>query len=111
MTHFKRSGSLIIVAGFAFALQGCVARTAFDVVSAPVKIVGKAVDLATVSQSEKDEKRGRELRESDERLGSLERLYGKQRAKCEKGDGRACEKARATYAELASETRRSNGPT
>lgn len=79
--------------------------------SAPVKIVGKAVDLATVSQSEKDEKRGRELRESDERLGSLERLYGKQRAKCEKGDGRACEKARETYAELASETRRSNGPT
>ncbi len=46
------------------ALSGCytVAKTAVDVATLPVKAVSKGVDLATTSQSEADEKRGRDMR-------------------------------------------------
>ncbi|NJC04559.1 hypothetical protein GGQ97_000352 [Sphingomonas kaistensis] len=55
---------------FAPALTACaVASTAVDVVTLPVKVVSKGVDLATTSQSEADEKRGREIRKEEERLG------------------------------------------
>jgi predicted Holliday junction resolvase-like endonuclease len=46
---------------------GTVASTAIDVVTLPVKVVSKSVDLATTSQAEADQKRGRELRKEDER--------------------------------------------
>lgn len=63
---------------FAPLLGGCivgtVARTAVDVVSIPVKVVGKGFDAATTSQSEADEKRGRALRREDERRARDERL-------------------------------------
>jgi hypothetical protein len=53
-----------------FLLGGCivadVAETAVDVVSIPVKVVSAGVDAATTSQSEADEKRGRDLRKADE---------------------------------------------
>lgn len=75
------------------ALSGCLARAAVDVVTAPVKIAGKAVDLATTSQSEADEARGRDLRKRDERLGKLERQYRDQRKDCEDGDRKACDEA------------------
>ncbi|MEL7690167.1 hypothetical protein [Citromicrobium bathyomarinum] len=84
----------------ALALQGCLAKTAIDVAAAPVKVAGKAVDLATTSQSEADEKRGRELRKREERLGKLERRYRDQREDCEGGDRKACDKARETYEEI-----------
>lgn len=79
---------------------GCVAKTLVDVATLPVRAGAKAVDLATTSQSEADEKRGRELRKREERLGKLERSYVKQRAKCEDGNEDACAEARATYAEI-----------
>lgn len=54
-------------------LSGCVvgtvASTAVDVVKIPVKVVSAGVDAATTSQSEADEKRGRELRKAQERAG------------------------------------------
>lgn len=58
-------------------LSACVtsiARTAVDVVTLPVKVVSKGVDLATTSQSEADEKRGRALRQAEEAAGKRERL-------------------------------------
>jgi hypothetical protein len=59
------------------ALSGCivgtVAETAVDVVSLPVKAVSAGVDAATTSQSEADEKRGRELRKADEERARRER--------------------------------------
>ena len=79
---------MILVA--ALALNGCVAKTAFDVATAPVRVVSKGVDLATTSQSEADENRGRELRKREERLGRLERDWRKQDQKCNKGDRKAC---------------------
>tara|TARA_B100000678_G_scaffold189195_1_gene158216 strand:- start:31 stop:357 length:327 start_codon:yes stop_codon:yes gene_type:complete len=84
----------------ALALQGCLAKTALDVVTLPVRAGAKAVDLATTSQSEADENRGRELRRREERLGKLERRYADEREDCEDGDRRACDKARETYAEI-----------
>ena len=71
-----------------------------DVATAPVKVVSKGVDLATTSQSEADEKRGREIRRREERLAKLERDYEKQLDDCEDGDRRACDDARDTYAEM-----------
>ena len=54
-------------------LSGCivadVAKTAVAVARVPVRIVSAGVDAATTSQSEADEKRGRELRKADEERG------------------------------------------
>jgi hypothetical protein len=72
------------------ALGGCVAKTAFDVVTAPVRVAGKAVDLATTSQSEADEKRGREIRRREERLAKLERDWRESDEECREGDAGAC---------------------
>ncbi len=90
-----------IVAGTAaLALQGCLAKTAVDVVTLPVKVAGSAVDAATTSQSEADQKRGREIRQREERLGQLNRDYEKQIEKCQDGDRLACDRARLIYAEM-----------
>ena len=67
-------------------LSGCVvetvAKTAVDVVSIPVKIVSAGVDAATTSQSERDEKRGREIRKQEEAAGKQARLAEE---RCRKG--------------------------
>ncbi|WP_428027941.1 hypothetical protein [Altererythrobacter sp.] len=68
--------------------------------TAPVKVASKGVDLATTSQSEADEKRGRELRKREERLGKLEQQYDKQLKQCRDGDRNACDAASQTYAEI-----------
>ena len=64
--------TMLISATLSIALSGLlpVARTAVDVVTLPVKVVSAGVDAATTSQSEADEKRGRELRKADEERGS-----------------------------------------
>jgi len=53
----------------ALPLSGCLARTAVDLVTLPVKAVGAGVDAVTTSQAEADQRRGRELREAEEREG------------------------------------------
>ena len=58
-------------------LGGCLVRTAADVATAPVKAVGWTADKLTTSQSEADEKRGREMREQEAR----DRKEAKRRAK------------------------------
>lgn len=61
---------------------GTVAETAVDVVTLPVKVVSSGVDAATTSQSEADEKRGRELRKQDEERGRQARAMAE---RCRKG--------------------------
>ncbi|WP_370632266.1 hypothetical protein [Erythrobacter sp. SCSIO 43205] len=90
----------LALAGISLTLSGCLARTAANVVTAPVRVGAKAVDLATTSQSEADEKRGREIRRREERLGRLEREYEQQREDCYDGDRRACDEARKTAEEI-----------
>ena len=68
------------------ALSGCVvaavADAAVDIVTLPVDVAAKGVDLATTSQAEADQKRGREIREAEEKAGKEAR----QRAeRCRKG--------------------------
>lgn len=59
----------LAIALLPLALTGCVAKAAYNVVTAPIKAVGWTADKLTTSQSEADEKRGRELRREDERRG------------------------------------------
>ncbi len=72
---------LVVLLAMALATGGCV-RTIADVVTAPVKIVSKTADVLTTSQSEADEKRGREIRNREERLGKLERRRSKLAQQC-----------------------------
>ena len=95
-----RNRLLLLAICAPLVLSGCVAGVVKDVVTAPIKIGSKAVDLATTSQSEADEKRGREIRKREEELGKLERRYKKEREKCEDGDSDACKDARETYAKI-----------
>lgn len=92
--------SALMLSLSAMALSGCVARTAAAIVTAPVKVVGKGVDLMTTSQSEADEKRGREIRKREEELAKLERRYTKQLKRCREGERRECERARQTYNDM-----------
>jgi hypothetical protein len=64
---------LIILALLSAPLAGCLARTAVDIVTLPVKVVSAGVDAATTSQAEADQRRGREIREAEEREGRLAR--------------------------------------
>ena len=51
-------------------LSACtLASTAVDVVTLPVKVVSSGVDAVTTSQSEADQKRGRQMRQAEERYG------------------------------------------
>ena len=61
---------------------GTVAKTAVDVVTLPVRAASAGVDAVTTSQSEADEKRGRELRKADEQRAREERDMA---ARCHKG--------------------------
>jgi hypothetical protein len=59
----------ILLAPFALLLSGCIARTAVDIVTLPVRAASAGVDAVTTSQSEADQRRGRQIREEEERLG------------------------------------------
>lgn len=92
--------ALILAPCGALLLGGCLAKTALDVVTLPVTVASRAVDLATTSQAEADQKRGREIRRREQRLGSLQRDYERQTRKCADGDSNACEKAHSIYSEM-----------
>ncbi|WP_395392440.1 DUF6726 family protein [Novosphingobium sp. BL-8A] len=86
-----------------FALSGCIS-TVGKVVTAPVRVASSAVDMATTSQSEADEKRGRQMRERDEKIGKLQRQYQRHLKECDRGDRDSCTKARDDYADIQSLT-------
>jgi hypothetical protein len=60
-------------------LSGCVAQTAVSLVTLPVKVASKTVDVLTTSQSEADEKRGRALRHREECEGKERRRAERKR--------------------------------
>lgn len=94
-----RAPQLVALGLASLALQGCLARAAVDVVTLPVRAVGAGVDAVTTSQSEADEKRGREIRKREEQLGKLDRDYDKAMERCGDGDDAACDRAQAIRAE------------
>lgn len=92
---------LIFATAAVFMLSGCVTSVVKEVVTAPIKVVSKTADVLTTSQSEADEKRGREMRKREESLGKLARQRDKAREKCDDGDEGACDKAKALQEEIA----------
>jgi hypothetical protein len=78
----KRTLILLLPLTLSACVVGTVARTAVDVVTLPVKVVSAGVDAATTSQSEADEKRGREIRRAEEQAGRQARLAEE---RCRKG--------------------------
>ena len=104
-THSARrisSRSLALAAPvlLAFTLSGCIAKTAIDVATLPVKAGSKVVDWTTTSQSESDRNRGRAMRKQDGKLGKLEKQYNRHMRDCDKGDEQACIDARNDYAAM-----------
>ena len=95
-----RGIAVLLLATASLGLGGCLAKTALDVATAPVKVVSKGVDLATTSQSEADQKRGREIRKREERLGELQRKRDKLEKKCTYGDKNACSELEVVNAEI-----------
>ncbi|HEY1605406.1 MAG TPA: hypothetical protein VGF77_07380 [Allosphingosinicella sp.] len=53
----------------AFGLGGCIAKTAVDVVTLPVRATAAGVRAVTPDHKKEDEKRGRALRKHDECMG------------------------------------------
>ena len=49
------------------ALGGCLAKAAIDVVTLPVKVVGKGIDAVYVSEADRDRARGKRERKAEER--------------------------------------------
>ena len=86
---------LLLVPLLALLLPGCLARTAASIVTLPVKVVGAGVDAATTSQAEADQRRGREIREEEERVGRLARRCQRhpEREECDELRSRAPETA------------------
>lgn len=84
----------------AVSVSGCIVRTAASVVTAPVRVASKGVDLATTSQSEADEKRGRDLRHQEQRVGELHRQYRRHSQQCSGGDQNACQQAQRDYDDI-----------
>ena len=71
MTRVALAVALPILVGG--CVVGTIAETAVDVATIPVKVVSAGVDAATTSQSEADEKRGRDLRKAEEERGRQQR--------------------------------------
>lgn len=83
-------------------LTGCVSAVK-SVVTAPVKVVGKAADWTTTSQDEADRNRGRALRGQEERLGKLKRQRDKAAARCRDGRHEQCQRAEVLDHEIEAE--------
>jgi len=77
---------IVLLASLFPLLTGCVvgavADTAVGIAKIPVKAASAGVDAATTSQSEADEKRGREIRKQEEERGRQLRLLEE---RCRKG--------------------------
>ena len=57
---------------------GCIAKTAVDIVTLPVKAGSKAVDWTTTSQDESDRNYGRKMREKEAREGKERKAHEKE---------------------------------
>lgn len=68
---------LLIVATLLPLLTGGCLSTVGSIVTAPVKVAGKAVDWTTTSQSEADRNYGKKMRKAEEREGRERRAYEK----------------------------------
>jgi hypothetical protein len=70
---------ILLVALLALPLGGCIAQTAVDIVTLPVKVAAAGVDAVTTSQAEADQKRGRQIRKYEECVGRADRRAERRR--------------------------------
>lgn len=86
-----RKGIIFAVALLPLVSGGCVAKTAFDIVTMPVKAAGQAADWATTSQDEADRNYGRKMRKQEAKEGrerkEREQECRKKRSDCAPYDG------------------------
>lgn len=68
----------LLIAALPLLSGGCVAKTAWDVATLPVKAGGKVVDWTTTSQDESDRNYGRKMRKQEAREGKERREHDKQ---------------------------------
>ena len=92
-----RNALFAAAALFPLLTSGCLAKTALDVVTLPVKAAGKAVDWTTTSQSEADRNYGKKMRKAEEREGAERKKWEKdcrkhKRDDCERYDGYRAER-------------------
>jgi hypothetical protein len=71
-----RKAVIILLPLLLAPLGGCV-RTVASVVTAPVKVAGKAVDWTTTSQEEADRNYGRKMRKKEAKEGRERREWAK----------------------------------
>lgn len=62
-----------------FMLPGCIARTALDVATMPVRAGAQAADWATTSQDEADRNYGRRMRKQEAREAREQKKAAEQR--------------------------------
>ncbi len=72
-----RNRLILCVVALPLLSGGCVAKTAFDIVTMPVKAAGQAADWATTSQDEADRNAGRKLRKQEAREGRERQAHDK----------------------------------
>ena len=82
--------NLVFVALLPLVTGGCLS-TVGSVVTAPVKVAGKAVDWTTTSQSEADRNYGKKMRKQEEREGreskARDKACKKDPANCDQNEG------------------------
>ncbi len=61
------------------ALPGCIAKTALDIATMPVRAGAQAADWATTSQDESDRNYGRKMRKQEAREGAERKKADKER--------------------------------
>ena len=69
---------ILLLSAAALALPGCIAKTALDVATLPVKVASAGVDAVVTTQAEADQKRGAKIRRQEECIGKEERKARKQ---------------------------------
>lgn len=81
-----RKVCLLAAPAMMLVLPGCIAKTAVDVVTMPVRAGAKAADWATTSQDEADRNYGRKMRKQEAR-------EARERKKAEEQRRRDCRRA------------------
>lgn len=69
---------LPLIAALPLLAGGCIAKTAWDVATLPVKAGSQAVDWTTTSQDEADRNYGREMRKREAREGKERKKHEEQ---------------------------------
>lgn len=76
-----RKSFLIVSLSLPLLTGGCIARTAFDVVTLPIKATGQVIDWTTTSQEEADRNYGRKMRKQEAAEGAEMRRRDRQARK------------------------------